>query len=341
MTEDLDLGVGMIVKKVEELGISDRTFVVYMSDHGAGLNLSSNAPLNRGKGTLWEGGLRVPLIISGPEVKAGAFCDVPTVGWDLFPTFCDLAGIDDRLPTGLEGVSLKPLFGTGKHIGGAERQIAFHYPHYRDEGPHSTITSDGYKLIKLYETNELRLFDLRQDIGEKNDLSQVHPDKVDTMHQSLVKYLKNVDAGIPSVNPDFDPRLVVQDGSQRGRGGRGGRGGRRGPSPAQIAERQKEMANLEQALKRREMETVGQLLDELNRSMTNGPPRPQRPRGTPDAPSPRQQRQQELQQLSEAYEKLDVKKLDELIAKIKARLENNASRPTARSRTASGEDAID
>jgi arylsulfatase A-like enzyme len=348
MTEDLDTSVGMIMKKVKELGIADRTFLIYMSDHGAGRNLSSNAPLSRGKGTLWEGGLRVPLIISGPGVRPGAFCSVPTVGWDLFPTFCDLAGI--------EGKSIKPLFRSGKRDDDrTERPIVFHYPHYRDTGPHSTISKDGYKLIKLYDSNQLKLFDLHNDIGERNDLSQSHPEKVKSMHQSLMEYLENVNAGVPATNPDFDPslvpptgRLVPQSGgstrrpggSTRRPGGSGARQrGRRGPSPAQIAERQKELTHLEQALKQNDMDTVGRMIAEMNRaaSESQSPRRPRR--GNAGAESPRQRRQQELKKLDEAYKKADVQQLAELVEGIKTRLENDTSRTSTQPRIAPTKDA--
>ena len=159
MTEDLDTGVGMILDKVKELGISDNTYIIYMSDHGAGRKMSSNAPLKLGKGSLWEGGLRVPLIIVGPGVKSNTFCASPTVGWDMFPTFCDLAGVDGPLPDGLEGVSLRPVFETGKgELGRTGNQIAFHFPHYGNEPPMSTITVDGFKLVKLYDSNQTNLY---------------------------------------------------------------------------------------------------------------------------------------------------------------------------------------
>lgn len=228
MTEDLDTGVGMILAKINELSIADNTYIIYMSDHGAG-RVSSNAPLNRGKGTLWEGGLRVPLIIRGPGVKQGVFCDVPTVGWDMFPTFCDLAGIDEPLPDGVEGVSLAPLFETGQgNIGRAGNQLVFHFPHYSQGSPHSTITRDGFKLIKFYDPSELRLFDLKHDIGEQNNLALKHPEKTAMLHQRLNAYLKSVNAGMPSANPDFDPNAVAQSGGRRGGGRRRGGGGRRG-----------------------------------------------------------------------------------------------------------------
>jgi arylsulfatase A-like enzyme len=229
MTEDLDTGVGMILDKVKELSISGNTYIVYMSDHGASRGLSSNAPLNRGKGTLWEGGMRVPLIVSGPGIKHGEYCNVPTVGWDLFPTFCELAGVEKPLPKGLEGVSLIPLFETGQgSIDRAEKQIAFHFPHYAQAAPHSTITLDGFKLIKFYDLQELHLFDLKNDIGEQHNLAAKNPAKTAMLHRRLNDYLKTVNAAMPSLNPDFDPSAVAQARERSGRRGPGGgRGGRR------------------------------------------------------------------------------------------------------------------
>ncbi|HIG28136.1 MAG TPA: hypothetical protein EYQ50_10170 [Verrucomicrobiales bacterium] len=301
-----------------------------MSDHGSGRNLSSNAPLNRGKGTLWEGGMRVPLIVSGPDVKSGVFCDVPTVGWDMFPTFCELAGIDKPLPKGLEGVSLKPLFETGHgNIHRAEDQIAVHFPHYSQGSPHSTITRGGFKLIKLYDPSELHLFDLNNDIGEQTDLAKNNPDMTAQLHQRLNDYLKLVNAGMPSVNPDFDPSAIAQAGGRSGR--RGAAGGRRGPRQEQIAERQKELAVLRDALKQNDMEKIGQLIADMQKAMENAPQRSRGPRsGGTGGASSREQRQKEIQQLEGAHKISDREKLGELIAEIEQRLENIPARPSGR-----------
>ena len=338
MTENLDEGVGMIMKKIKEFGIADNTYLIYMSDHGAGRNLSSSAPLNQGKGTLWEGGLRVPLIVSGPGVQSGGFCDLPTVGWDLFPTFCDLAGIKRGLPNGLEGMSLKSLFETG--IADSEkmaRQIAFHYPHNGQAGPQSTITQGGFKLIKFYETDTWKLFDLNRDISEQNDLSQQQPGKAKKMHQALMNYLAQVNAGMPVRNPNYDPPIAAQArGPRQGPGGRrgpgaqrapGGRGGRPGPSPAQIAERKNELDALQQALQQRDLKTVGQLIEQMNQALTKTPGRRRRP-GNGGGISPRQRRQQELQKLDEAFNKGDIQQLEKLISEIKTHLKLTPSDAT-------------
>lgn len=334
MTEDLDTGVGMILDKIKDLGISDNTYVIYMSDHGAGRNMSSNAPLNQGKGTLWEGGMRVPLIVSGPGVKSGVYCNVPTVGWDMFPTFCDLAGVGKPLPKGLEGVSLKPLFKTGQgKLNRPGEQIAFHFPHYGSGPPMSTIAFEGFKLIKLYDSDEIKLFDLENDIGEQRDLSEEKPEKTAQLHKRLNDYLKSVNAARPTPNPDFDPNAVAQAGGRPGgRRGAGGRGGRGGPRQAQIEERQKELASLEAALKQNDMGKIGQLIADMKKAMENAPARPggQRTRGATDGASRREQRQKQIQELELAHQNADKKKLGELVTEIKKRLEAAASGPGGR-----------
>lgn len=325
MTEDLDTGVGLIMDKVEQLSIADNTYIIYMSDHGAGRNLSSNAPLNRGKGTLWEGGLRVPLIVCGPGVRSGAFCNVPTVGWDMFPTFCELAGVDKPLPNGLEGASLKPLFATGSgSVDRAGKEVAFHFPHYSQGSPHSTITIDGFKLIRLYDPDESYLFDLDSDIGEQNDLAKANPDKTRMLRQRLDDYLANINAAMPSSNPNFDPTAVAQAGGPTDR--RGGRGGR-----SQISERIKELAVLEEAIKQGNAEKIGQLISDMKKSMENTPPRSRRPRpGTTAGPSPREMIQKGLQQIEEAHQSSDTTKLRELIVELKTTMDSIPARPSRR-----------
>jgi arylsulfatase A-like enzyme len=324
MTEDLDTSVGMILDKIDELAIADNTYIIYMSDHGAGLRLSSNSPLRQGKGTLWEGGLRVPLIIRGPGVKPGAFCDVPTVGWDLFPTFCALAGVQDDMPPGIEGGSLRPLFATG--TGNVKRDrdgIAFHYPHYGQGGggsnnsPHSVIVIDNYKLMKFYETNELYLFNLKEDIGEQRDLSSELTEKTAMMHQRLKDYLKSVNAGLPTPNQAFDPNAIA----------RSGRRGRRGALSQRIADRKKELIAFEEALEQGDSKKMGDLIAGMKQRFESGPTRARRQQpGRAGGTSAREQRRVDLQQLEEAHRKKDVEKLRQLIAEIKKRLENTPTR---------------
>jgi len=234
ITEDLDAGVGVVLDAIDQLGIADRTYVIYMSDNGGGGG-SSNRPLSGGKGSLLEGGIRVPLIVRGPGVKAGTFCDVPVVGHDLFPTFCELAGAKEPLPKGVEGGSIAVLL-AGGGTGAVKRPregLTFHFPHYqgRDFGPHSVIRLGRYKLIKLHETNDVRLFDLADDIGERRDLSKQMPDKAAELTRRLDAYLEEIGAGMPKPNPHYDPTQSPPTKPRRGdkptKAGRG-RGGKKG-----------------------------------------------------------------------------------------------------------------
>lgn len=203
---DLDNTVGMILDKLGELGIADNTFVIYSSDHGTP---GRNRPLTGGKGTVSEGGLRVSLIISGPGIDKNSCSNVRTSGVDLFPTIAALAGIEQNLPNGLEGGSLVPLFReTGK--GEVERdreELVFHVPHYDKDsrGPASVILLGKYKLIRIYESGKRLLFDLSTDFSERNDLADIMPEKVKELDQHLTEYLKEVNAQMPHVNPDFAP----------------------------------------------------------------------------------------------------------------------------------------
>ncbi len=193
MVEDLDAGLGMLLDKLDELGIAKSTYVIYTSDNGGGFR--GNAPLKGGKAGLWEGGIRVPTVVRGPGVRAGARCDVPIAGWDFFATVSDLVGNTRPLPDGLDGGSLRPLFekgSAGKVRRGTEGLI-FHFPWYGNV-PMSAIRLGDYKLIKNLNTGEVRLFRLADDIGESNDLSKSMPAKAAELHKKLADYLRAVDA---------------------------------------------------------------------------------------------------------------------------------------------------
>lgn len=194
MIENLDTGLGMLLNKVDELGIKDNTYVIFTSDNGGGSG-RGNKPLKGSKANLWEGGIRVPTVVRGPAVRAGCYCDVPVAGWDFLPTIADLIGNKKPLPDGIDGGSLRPLFekaNKGKIKRGTEPLI-FHYPWY-DRVPMSAIRLGDYKLIKNLNTDEIRLFNLSEDIGENNDLSGSMPQKTKQLHKKLMDYLKAVNA---------------------------------------------------------------------------------------------------------------------------------------------------
>ena len=208
MTEDLDLSVGKILEKVMELGIDNNTYVIYMSDNGAveqilgskkrnKKNKGYNYPLRHGKGTLYEGGIRVPFIISGPKIKPGSTSSIPISGVDLLPTIQDIVSNKVELFENLDGGSFKQnLFSNQNAIINRNNNfLVFHLPFRRGSfNPHSAIIQDNFKLIKFLNTNKKVLFDLSTDTNEKNDISNSNPEKTNQLEKMLEDYLKKVGA---------------------------------------------------------------------------------------------------------------------------------------------------
>jgi arylsulfatase A len=208
LTEDLDTGVGRVVDSIDRLGLGKNTFVIYMSDNGGGGGRTGQ--LNGGKGSVWEGGIRSPLIVRGPGVSANSWCHTRVVGIDFFPTFCEWAHVSkDRLPQGLEGGSIAGLLTNGGEgeVKRPREEMVFHFPHYQSgDGPHSALLLGNLKLMKFYEGNRLALFDLSRDIQERNDLSREMPRETAKLHGLLKKYLDDVGAQLPVPNPQYDPK---------------------------------------------------------------------------------------------------------------------------------------
>ena len=212
MLYDLDVGVGQLLDAVKAAGIADHTFVIYTSDNGSIPTDDPgniNGPVHGYKATVWEGGIRVPLMVVGPGIKAGAVTRTPAVGYDLLPTVCDLAGIT-AWPANVEGGSLKPvLLGDGTAaVKRPEPYLVFHWPHYqiaKQSTPDSTILSDGWKLHYWWETGHVQLFHLDKDLGESKDLAADDPARAAKLKGLLDGYLAKVRAQLPVPNPAYDP----------------------------------------------------------------------------------------------------------------------------------------
>jgi arylsulfatase A-like enzyme len=204
LTEDLDDSVGILLDKLQELGIANNTYVIYCSDNGAVPTLpprkkykhSYNFPLSRGKWDATEGGIRIPFIVSGPKIKPNTFSDIPVSLTDILPTIADLSGYSLRgqMKT-IDGGSIKKvLFNSG--FGKVKRQdngFYFHVPyqnHIAFGRPHSSIIVDVYKLIKFHDNGELNLFDLSNDIGEQNNLAEKFPLKAKKLDSKMENYFK-------------------------------------------------------------------------------------------------------------------------------------------------------
>jgi arylsulfatase A-like enzyme len=211
MLEQLDTGIGRVLAALEKNGLTQQTIVVFMSDNG-GLSTSeghptSNLPLRAGKGWPYEGGIREPWIICAPGVtKPGSTCDTPVISTDYYPTLLDLAGLPAKPEQHLDGVSLLPLLKGGALDRG--KPLFWHYPHYGNQGgaPNGVIREGDWKLIEWFEDGALELFNIAQDISEKNNLAAQPPEKVKTLHDKLVAWRKDVNAIMPTPNPKFDPK---------------------------------------------------------------------------------------------------------------------------------------
>jgi arylsulfatase A-like enzyme len=213
MVEDLDSSVGSLLEAYSDLDLAKNTYIIFLSDNGgmpvlpmqvnrgrpyrAGLN----EPLLRGKWDLTEGGIRVPFAIVGPSIKAGGQSDTPVMSYDILPTVAALAGSTTSLPDNLDGVSIRPLFNDNNaDLDRPFDGLVFHYPHYNRVGmnePHSAIRHEDFKLIHFPASDRNLLFNLKQDIGERNDLSKKMPEKVEFLKVKLNTYLTAVDAQKP------------------------------------------------------------------------------------------------------------------------------------------------
>ena len=211
MIETLDASVGRVLKALDDAKLAERTIVVFTSDNG-GLHVpelkddppTHNTPYRAGKGFLYDGGIRVPLIVRWPDVvKAGGVIDTPVISTDWSPTLRDACGMKAGE---FDGLSLLPVL-NGRPI--RERPLYWHIPHYTNQGsrPAGAIRADDWKLIEHYEDGRIELFDLRQDPGETTDRSRAHPTKTLVLTRKLADWRKAIGAQVNEPNPAFDADL--------------------------------------------------------------------------------------------------------------------------------------
>jgi arylsulfatase A len=192
MMEDMDTSIGMVLDKLKELGLEENTYVIFSSDNGGG---SSNKPLQGGKARMWEGGIRIPMIVTGPGIPANSQCDVPVAQWDYLPTMHKLAGSEAPLPKDLDGVNLRSVLKKGNDgkLPKRDTGLVFHFPAYYTI-PITSYRDGDYKLMRHLNTGETKLFNVAKDMGEANDLSKSMPEKKASMVRKLDAYLKKVGA---------------------------------------------------------------------------------------------------------------------------------------------------
>ena len=211
--ESMDDSVGVLLKKLDDLKLAENTIVVFTSDNG-GLHvpelrhqrITHNAPYRAGKGFLYEGGIRVPLIVRWPgTVKPGTRIDTPVITHDWLPTIVTATG--GTVPVGLDGVSILPLLTGSVTI--ADRALFWHIPHYTNQGsrPAGAVRSGKWMLIQHYEDDSVELFDLSADVGETTNVAADHPKVAADLAARLAAWRKDVGAQENTPNPAFRPDL--------------------------------------------------------------------------------------------------------------------------------------
>jgi arylsulfatase A len=217
MLESVDRGVGRIMEKLRQLDLAQRTVVIFTSDNG-GLATregphtpaTNNAPLREGKGWLYEGGIRVPLIISWPGKVEPGVETTPVCSADIPATALALCG--QPFSTATDGVDLSGLLCDGKPL--PPRALYWHYPHYANQGsrPSGAIRDGDWKLIEFYDTQRRELFDLAHDVGESRNLAEEHPELVERLAAKLAAWRTEADVQMPRPNPDYAPNAADKQG---------------------------------------------------------------------------------------------------------------------------------
>ncbi len=221
MVHSLDENVGRILAKIDELGIADRTVVFLTSDNGGYINkyrgdtVTNNAPLRSGKGSLWEGGVRVPLLVRWPGVtRPGTTCTHPVVSTDFYPTILQMAGLegDAAHNADVDGLSLVPLLRDPQAALDREA-IYFHYPHYYPTTtPVSSVREGDWKLLEFHEDRHVELYYLRHDPSEDRDLAHQMPELAERLRRKLHAWREAVDAQMPEGRTAPVSGIVTLDG---------------------------------------------------------------------------------------------------------------------------------
>jgi arylsulfatase A len=221
MMENLDDNIGRIMAKLDELKLTDNTLVIFTSDNGGLATFegphtpaTSNAPLREGKGFLYEGGVRVPLIFHWPgKIKPGV-SSLPVCSVDLLPTIVDVCGAAP--PTDIDGQSFVGAWDSARATEvSAQRELYWHYPHYSNQGgkPGGAVRSGRWKLIEFYEDGRRELFDLTSDMREGRNLAAQHPQVVEELAQKLDAWRKSVGAKMMAPNPNYSPNAQAANGT--------------------------------------------------------------------------------------------------------------------------------
>lgn len=210
MVESVDDSVGRVMRTLRRLNLEQNTLVIFTSDNGGFAKATSNSPLRANKGSNFEGGIRVPVLMQWPgHIKPGSVCEEPMISNDFYPTILRATGIKPRPFQHMDGMSLMPLL---TESGDFERDaIYWHYPHYNQHPqsfPSGVIRDGDWKLIENFETGELQLFNLAMDIGESKNLVQQHPELTATLLTKLKRWRKSVGADPMQKNQLYESKTL-------------------------------------------------------------------------------------------------------------------------------------
>lgn len=210
MIEETDRSVGAIIDKLDELDLRENTLVLFLSDNGGLSKYTCNRPLRGEKTTLYEGGIRVPMIASMPgQIPAGKILHEPVSGIDFYPTLCTYFGVEPTDPDKVDGEDLSELLFEGTSMG--TRNLFWNFPSYNDpedpaRRPRSALRRGDWKIIHRYEDNGYELYNLKKDVAESKDLTQTHPEKLEEMRGHLeASYVRFDAASLLPPNPEFKP----------------------------------------------------------------------------------------------------------------------------------------
>jgi len=204
MIKSVDDAMANLIAALEQNELMDNTIIIFFSDNGGHNAFTSNAPLRSGKGNPWEGGIRVPMIFYWKDkVVSGSTCDVPVSSIDFFPTLWKAASVEYSDTLKIDGEDISPLFVESRSI--KRNELFWHFPHYRDYEavtPYSIVRSGQWKLIRFWE-GKTELYNLGNDLSEKNNLAGDYPDKVNELNTKLDGWLNRVGAEVPVSNPMY------------------------------------------------------------------------------------------------------------------------------------------